>query len=343
MATNKRLIKSNDEGGGGGGTSFNTVLYTGNGGTQSVAGVGFQPDLVWVKNRDNGTRIHKLFDSVRGVQKFISSNTTAAEVTDTNALESFDIDGYTTGSDGSLNTSGENYVAWCWKAGGAAVTNNDGTITSQVSANVAAGFSIVNYTGTGSAATVGHGLSDAPKIIIVKGRTFADHWVVYSDVVGLNGTLLLNSYNSVVALSNYWGTANPTSNVFSLSTYAQNNTSSANFIAYCFAEVAGFSKISSYVGTGTTNNPTIDCGFEPAFVMIKCTSISMNWAIFDNKRDITNPNEAILYPNLSIAETNTSGSGINFLSNGFQLNSNSGGWINESGRTFIYMAFANQF
>jgi len=133
------------------------------------------------------------------------------------------------------------------------------------------------------------------------------------------------------------------SNNFTAGTSGSVGASGGTYVAYCFAEVAGFSKFGSYTGTETTNNPTIDCGFEPAFVMIKCKSEAMNWAIFDNKRDTINPNEAILYPNLNLAETNSSSTGINFLSNGFQINSNLGGWINTSGANFIYMAFANQF
>ena len=322
-------------------TSFNTVLWTGDGSTgRQITGVGFQPDLVWTKGRNSSDWHHFLQDSVRGATKFLKSNTTDAEgTTSPNIVQSFDTDGFTVNANGNSNNSGSTYVAWCFKAGGAAVTNNNGTITSQVSANVEAGFSIVSYTGTGSAATVGHGLNATPKMIIVKGRTFSDHWVVYSDSIGLNGTLLFNSYNNIVALSNYWGTANPTSNVFSLSTYAQNNTSSANFIAYCFAEVAGLSKFGNYSG-GTANN-LITLGFEPAFVMIKSYSgVQENWAIYDNKRSPSNPVNDILVVNESFAESvNNTNQVLNFNANGFTLVTTNS-LTNLSGTSYLYMAFA---
>lgn len=339
MATNKRLIKSNDEGGLG--LSFNTVLYTGNGTGKSITGVGFQPDFTWIKNREQPDN-HRLVDSVRGATNYLVSNLTNAENTSSNNVVSLDSNGFTVGSAASVNTNNEDYVSWNFKAGGAAVTNTDGTITSQVSANTEAGFSVVSYNkALGSpAASIGHGLNDQPKMIIVKTRDVADTWRVYHTAIGGTQYLSLNETTQALSASSIWNNTDPTTSVFTVGN--DGSVGYGNMIAYCFAEVEGFSSFGSYVGTGASGN-TVVTGFEPAFVMIKCTSNVMNWAIFDNKRDTTNPNEAILYPNLSLAETNSAGSGINFLANGFELDTVSGGWINASGYSYIYMAFANQF
>jgi hypothetical protein len=336
--------------------SFNTVTYTGNGGSQSITGVGFKPDLVWIKDR-TGTGNNVLFDSVRGAERYLMSNQTLEEVYCTNysnycgkGVNSFDSDGFSvtdsTGLNFSVSYSSRNYVAWCWKAGGAAVTNNDGSITSQVSANPDAGFSVVSYTAPSTAIgyTVGHGLNTAPSLIIVKDRDNTIGYPVFSSSLATaqQKFLLLNTTAAASTSTNMWNNTLPTNSVFSQRAGYSTNTN-AKSIAYCFAEVPGFSKFGTYVGTGITNNPTIDCGFEPAFVLIKSTSHTMNWALFDNKRDTINPNDAILYPNLSLAETNSSGSGINFLSNGFEINTTNGGWINTAGYNFMYIAFANQF
>ena len=351
MAINKRIIRSNDEAAGG--ASFNTVLYDGDGAaTKQITGVGFQPDLVWIKGRTPATFNHVLSDSVRGSNAALYSNSTNAELSPSNygAVGTFDADGFTTanGTGGSIevnyNVNNQNYVAWCWKAGGAAVTNTDGTITSQVSANTEAGFSIVSYTGNGvSGATIGHGLSDEPKIFIVKRRDLARSWHVLGSVVGLDKYLLLDTTDALASAAGYFPLPNNT--VINYGTPSSSvNVLNGTFIAYCFAEVAGFSKFGSYVGNGSTNGPIIDCGFEPALVVTKMAQgIGSNWWVHDNKRDTSNPRINNLRWNLPDAEqVNNTDTAIDFNSNGFQIKTS---YIeaNNSGDTFIYMAFANQF
>jgi hypothetical protein len=317
-------------------TSFNTVTYTGNGSTQSISGVGFQPDFVWVKSRSAATS-HKLTDIVRGTTKALVSNTTAIETTDANGLTAFGSDGFTLGTDSVYNNSSATYVAWCWKAGGAAVTNTDGSITSEVSANVDAGFSVVKYSSSTLYASVGHGLNSAPEIIIMKRYSEAADWLVWTPNLG-NGTFLrLNTTGSLSTWGN--GTLTPITST----TFTSPDSGSENYIAYCFHSVAGFSKFGSYTGTGATSN-SITTGFEPAFVMIKQTSAARNWYIMDNKRNPTNPKNNLLIPNSSGAEFAGAGDTFaNFLSTGFDITAIAGDAINQSGQTYIYMAFANQF
>lgn len=335
MATNKRLIKSNDEAAGG--ASFNTVLYTGNNTGQSITGVGFQPDLVWIKTRDRGYPFtHRLTDSVRGATKQLNSDTQDDESIE-NGVLSFNSDGFTLGDSAGFNISPDNFVAWCWKAGGAAVTNTDGTITSQVSANTEAGFSIVSLTiPNANTQSVGHGLDTAPSVIIMKARDSAESWLTYHSSIGLNKYLLLNSTSGEASYTGIWSDVN--SSTFTTVYHDAIGSPTRNVIAYCFAEVAGFSKFGSYVGNGNTGQ-TIVTGFEPAFLLIKASSVASSWFLWDNKRDTINPNTKRLIANTSQIE-NSDSVGPNFISNGFSFD-NAG--FNDSGITFIYMAFANQF
>jgi len=343
MATNKRLIKSNDEGGALG-LSFNTVTYTGNSSTQSITGVGFQPDLVWIKRR-NTTEDHAFFDSVRGALKMISSNLTAAEYTTYapyEAVSSFDSDGFTTGDNGATNRSPNTYVAWCWKAGGAAVTNTDGTITSQVSANTEAGFSIVSYTASGGGNySVGHGLGKTPDFVIVKPRNENVGWTIWSSTFpNLTNSYINFSTMAVNTAGTVWGNG-MTSTVIGQTSGATSNPNQP-LIAYCFAEVEGFSSFGSYVGNGTTSN-NIVTGFEPAFLMTKRTDVAgYNWYLWDNKRNPENPRTLTLQPDNSGGDYNYSAYPHSFLENGFSVNTDNGAF-NASGGTYIYMAFANQF
>jgi hypothetical protein len=307
---------------------FNTVLYTGNGGTQSITGVGFQPDFVWAKKR-SAVQDHIINDSVRGVQKELVPNNTSAEYTTSNGLSSFDSDGFTTGANNALNTSGATYASWNFKAGGAAVTNTDGTITSQVSANTEAGFSVVTFTGTGSAATVGHGLSDAPKMIITKTINNVSTWVTYHSSLGNTKYLELNSTNAAATSSGVWNNTSPNDSVFTVGS----GYGASNWLAYCFAEVEGFSNFGSYAGTGASGN-TVVTGFEPAMVIAKMTSAADSWRMYDNKR-IGSEGNGVLYPNSSTSEGNVNH--ITFLENGFVWNSDNCNSINQD---FIYMAFA---
>ncbi len=319
---------------------FNTVTYTGNGSTQSISGVGFKPDLVWIKSRSAATN-HKLTDIVRGTTKGLVSNTAAAETTDTNGLTAFGSDGFTLGTDSVYNNSGATYVAWCWKAGGAAVTNTDGSITSEVSANVDAGFSIVKYTGNGTnGATVGHALGVAPDLIFIKAISgISGNWITYDSVNSATNYLLLNGTAAPSTDLTPFNDTNPNSTVFSLG--ISSNTNSGNpFIAYCFAEKAGFSKFGSYPGNGSATGPIVTTGFEPAFVMVKRYDSTGNWVILDNKRDTSNPIDKTLNPNLSAAESTENS--IDFNATTFQLKSTNAD-TNANTATYIYMAFANQF
>lgn len=319
---------------------FNTVLYTGNGSSQSIEGVGFSPDLVWLKSRSSGYN-HALFDSVRGVNERLQSNSTDAEATRSDALNSFDADGFTVGGEASTGLSGETYAAWCWDAGsGSPVSNTDGSITSSVKANPAYGFSVVGYTGTGSNATVGHGLGAAPEMIILKDRDGTDHWRVYTSTTGATKSLYLSLTNAAATDSTIWNNTAPTSSVFTIGNDSGVNTNTNDYIAYCFAEISGYSSFGSYSGTGASGN-TVTTGFKPAFVMIKRTDSAENWIMYDNTRAVTNPIDKQLLANSSNSEINGySPLYIDFNSNGFTINGTNAG-INASGGTYIYMAFAD--
>jgi hypothetical protein len=329
---------------------FNTVLWTGDATTKDITGVGFQPDLVWAKKR-SATGYHAWCDAVRGGTKNIFSNDSIAEETSaTDWILSFASDGFGVNSAGNLNQSSATYVAWNFLASNTTASNTDGSITSTVSANTTSGFSIVSYTGTGSNATVGHGLGVTPKMIIAKQRTGTENWPIYH--VGLsspNNYLELNSTGAVLTNSAVWNSTNPTSSVFSVGTNARTNNNTSTYIAYCFAEKKGFSKFGIYTGNGNADGTFIYTGFKPAFVIIKRTTGAEGWNIGDNKRNITYPsganvNNAELQANLSNAETDRSTRGggttqYDMLSNGFKLRGNNPE-INKSPEPYIYMAFA---
>jgi len=335
--------------------AFNTVIYTGNGSTQSVTGTGFKPDLSWVKNRNTAGNNHNLADSIRGVNNVIQSNLTAAQYfNSTYQFNSFDTDGITVTDDAAgnwgFNGNNETYVSWNWKAGGAAVSNTDGTITSQVSANVDAGFSILKYTGNGSTAqqSYGHGLSSAPELLMTKNIDTAtqgtNSWVVGGTLLGNGGYMFLNGANAKSTASSYNGNKVPDSEVIYTSGTSDlvGNQNGINFITYAFHSVDGYSKFGSY--DGDTSNPTfIYTGFRPAFVMIKATNVAQSWYMFDNKRGNTSgaASPAILFANDSAAEytTNNSDLYMTFSDNGFQPATAISG-MNGTGRSFIYMAIA---
>jgi len=320
---------------------FNTVLYKGTGATQSITGVGFAPDLVWAKNRAAAS--HGIYDSVRGTGIYLASNLTTADTVDANSLTAFNADGFSLGSTTRSNTSGDNYVAWCWDAGSSSpASNTDGSITSTVKANQAKGFSIVSYTGTGSNATVGHGLGTSPSMIIVKNRAVSSNWYVGHD--GVNPTLpwsyrmILQDVDARTNDGAAWNDTAPTSSVFSIGTSGATNGSGNAMIAYCFSEVAGYSKIGSYTGNGSSTGPVITTGFRPAFVMFKVTSTTASWVINDSIRNPYNTADKYLIPNNSNAEGTLAT--VDFTSNGFQLRTADSSW-NQSGQTYIYMAFAD--
>jgi hypothetical protein len=321
------------------GKYFKTVLYTGDGASgRSIVGVGFTPDLVWIKSRTVG-RDHRLQDSVRGFTNVLSSDLTSAEY-GTGDVSSTNNDGFSLLARDNQNVSGENYVAWCWRAGaGTTSTNTNGSITSVVSVNQDAGFSIVSYPGNGTdPSTIGHGLGKAPGLIIVKGRDNAFNWAIYHKSTTASNFLYLNSTSAAFASSAMWNT-NPTSSVFSVGNQTQNNSSTIRYIAYCWAEIEGFSKFGSFVGNGSADGPFCWTGFTPAFVLIKrATGGAGNWAIFDNSRDSTNPVFGYLVAESSAVEERGTAV-IDFTSNGFKIR-NSWTTINSSGDTIIFAAFA---
>lgn len=320
---------------------FNTVLYTGTGAIRSVTGVGFQPDFVWGKAR-NTAYSSNLYDSVRGATKYIYSNATTTEVTEADSLTSFDSDGFSTGANAGagINYSGVTYVAWNWKANGTAATNEDGSTTSTVSANTTAGFSVVTYTGTGSNATVGHGLGVAPKVLIGKNRTYGVNWRVYHESLGATKYLNLNLANAAATSSLPWNNTAPTSSVFSIGTSDNINRNTDSIVMYCFAEVEGYSKFGSYTGNGNANGTCIYTGFKPKMVIIKTTSASFDWVILDTERNPYNLVHDVLYPSLANAEADaTTYASFDAVANGFKLR-NAHQYTNYNGYNYIYMAFA---
>ena len=323
---------------------FDATTYTGTGvsGLAITNAGGFKPDFVWVKVR-NASDYHNLADSVRGVYKRIFSNDTQVENTNTETLQSFNSNGFTVGNNGNWNTNGAPLVAWQWKGGGTGVTNTAGSITSTVSANTTSGFSIVTYTGNGSAgSTIGHGLGVAPKMVIVKCRNATSGWIVGTSSLGFSGNywLVLNTTNAATnATYNMWNSTNPSSTVVTLGNDNGVNVNGQTYVAYCFSEIAGFSKFGSYTGNGSSDGVFVYTGFRPKFVMWKCSSTSGNWYTLDSSRDSYNLSNHQLLPNQSIAEVVQSGDSMDFTSNGFKLRG-TGAETNGNGQTFIYMAFA---
>jgi hypothetical protein len=297
-------------------------------------------DFAWVKKR-NGADDHRLANTVTGGNRHLQSNTTAVESTGTTVIQAFSGSTFTLGTDNSVNATGGTYVGWTWKANGTpAVTNTAGSITSQVSAGANQGFSIVTYTGTGANATVGHGLGVAPKMIITKPRNSADNWISWHTSLGATGYIYLNNTNASATGAAVWNSTLPSSTVFSIGTSSNINSSGQTQVAYCFSEVAGFSKFGSYTGNGSTDGPFVFCGFRPRFVLVKQSSSSgNNWVIYDTARDTYNECDSILYPNLANAEFSGTTVNLDILSNGFKPRDNWGG-NNQSGSTYIYAAFA---
>jgi len=318
---------------------FNTKLYTGNGSSQSFTGVGYQPDFTWIKRRGSAEG-HSLFDAVRGVQKRLVSNDNGGEAVVSNSLTAFGSDGFTLGGSDTVNGS-DNYASWNWKANGAGSANTDGSINSTVSVNTTAGFSIVSWTANGSNATIGHGLGSVPKMIFLKCRTQADKWIVYNSTVGNTKYLVLNSTDAPTTSSTHWNNTSPTSSVFSTGTSGNVSGTGETFIAYCFAEKTGYSKIGSYTGNGNADGTFVYTGFKPAFVMMKRTDNTNHFAIYDNKRNGFNDENNYLRADGTYAEGNETWGDLDILSNGFKPRAVDG-MHNASGGTYIYIAFAEE-
>jgi hypothetical protein len=314
---------------------FNTVLYTGNGSTQAVTGLGFQPDLVWIKERTS-TSGHFLSDSVRGATKVIYSNLTNSEDTETTTLTSFDTNGFSVGSSGGVNQSSQDYVAWNFKAGGTAVANTDGTLDTQVSVNNTLGFSIVSGSvpSSGYTNTLGHGLSSAPELIIYKTTNITGPWYIFSNY---GGSLLGN--NNVLRFDTSAATSDSLFDITS-TTFKTGSTSSAHdYIAYCFASKPGFSKVGSYTGNGSTSGPIVQTDFEPAFLLVKGTGNVSGWLIHDNKRTPSNPRDNVLLPNRSDGDIITPNVNVDFFANGFQIKTTNSDQ-NGNNLNYIYLAIA---
>ena len=336
---------------------FNTITWTGDGSRPvSITGVGFQPDMVWAKNRSPDAFEHKLYDSSRGAgsDKELTPNEPYYEG-ESNAdtygyLSSFDSDGFSSTDsnyNAYFNKSGTTYVAWNWKANaGSTSSNTDGSITSTVQANTNAGFSIVTYTGNStSGATFGHGLGVAPSMVIVKKRSatpLADNWGVWHQ--GLTSAAYYLLLNSTAAQANSWNIWNSTAPSSSLVTLGNDSTGNYNgqpYVAYCFAEKQGYSKFGKYTGNGNANGTFVYTGFKPAFLIIKNADRTTNWVMYDIKREPFNEMVKELQPNTTAAENNDSPySNIDFLSNGFKLRGTGYNANLASGEKFIYMAFA---
>lgn len=322
-----------------GNKQMDATTYTGNGSTQTITNAGsFSPDLIWIKSRSNAYN-NFLTDSVRGASKYLISNATDAEADAGSAgITAFNSNGFSMGSGTALNANAATYVGWQWRGSdSAAVTNTAGSITSTVSVNASAGFSVVTWTGTGSgAATVGHGLGVAPKFIITKPRGISADWICYNENLGNNAYLVLNSTAAqVTGATTVWGSTSPTSTVFSLGSGYNYNTT---MVAYCWSEIAGFSKFGSYTGNGSTDGVFVYTGFRPKFILFKAASNVADWGIYDTSRSTFNTVNSQIDPNGSSAEY-TAARETDILSNGFKVRNSNGG-MNTNGNTYIYAAFA---
>jgi len=326
---------------------FDTVLWTGNSSTSNrKISLEFKPDLVWSKTR-NASYHHVLMDSVRGASNRLNSDQAYVENhTNGGYLASFDNDGFTWqyggGSGNEWWNENYNYVAWCWKAGGTAVSNSDGDITSSVSANTEAGFSIVTYTGNGSGTgqTVGHGLGKAPKVIFLKKRNAATNWYVYHGAAGDGAFEGLNTTTAYGSGNAPFNTTAPSSTVVTLGN-TDGNQSGINFVLYCWAEIPGYSSFGKYKGNGGSVGSYVHLGFKPAWLLIKRIDDSKSWFLWDNERDPYNVAANDIYPNQTHPENQFANNEVDLLANGFKLR-NSNTTINASGGTYVYMAFAGE-
>ena len=319
---------------------FNTVLWTGNGSSGlAITGVDFKPDIAWIKER-NQTRGHVLFDVVRGATYQFNPNSNATNVAVAESLKTFDTDGFTVGNATSVNQNSYLYVGWNWLAGGSQGSSNEnGSInTTYTSVNTTSGCSVVQYSANATAgATVGHGLGVAPKMILVKESTGSvNDWVVYHASVGNTKKLILNETNAE-SIDNFMNDTTPTSTVFSISDASVVNRTGSTYMAYCFAEVQGFSKFGTYKANENTDGTFTYCGFKPAFVLIKQSNLARDWYMYDNKRNTFNVINKEINANNSGAED--TGDAIDFLSNGFKIRT-TGASLNDAGGTYLYMCFA---
>ena len=316
---------------------FNTKLYTGNGSSQTITGLNFEPSWVWIKSRSNAEG-HGLFDVLRGVTNRIQSNTLNAESSLAGSLQSFDSDGFTVGNDVGANGNGQTFVSWNWKANGQGSSNTDGSInTTYTSANTTSGFSISTYTGTGANATIGHGLGVAPQVVIYKRTNTTGNWFMYNKNIGNTKYLNLDA-TSAVQTYNVFQNTDPSSTLLYVSGDSGANASGGTYVAYCFAEKQGYSKFGSYTGNGSTDGTFVYTGFKPAWIMVKEAGVG-NWIIKDSKIPAYNQNDVFIKANTSDAESTNAILGMDLLSNGFKVRASAGD-MNGDGTEIFYMAFA---
>jgi hypothetical protein len=311
--------------------------------TRTIGGLEFEPDFVWLKDRSD-TNWNRLQNSVVGANKLLYSNSTNAEATDESNghVNAFTTDGFIVddASGTAVNGNGNNFVAWCWKAGGAAVSNTDGSITTSVSVNQEAGFSIVSWTGTNGTGTIGHGLGKTPKWVVIRRRNSQSSWVVYHNSIGNTKRITLDTTNDADGDNSAWfNNTSPTSTTVSLGADGGSNGSTDNYIAWCWAEIPGYSKFGEYIGNGSSDGPYVHLGFKPAFIIYKKSEGgSDNWEMQNTTIDTDNPVNESMYPNTSGAQS--TGRNVDFLSNGFKMRNANGNTNEGSSFTYIYMAWA---
>ena len=314
----------------------NNVLYTGTGATHNVTGVGFQPDFVWIKPRDN-TGWQRVFDSTRGALNVIYPNDTYQNDVTSGSLTAFDSDGFTVGTNAGSNEDTEPFVSWNWKAGTTSGLSG-GTITpSAYSFNATSKFGIYKRTGTASAGTITHGLGGVPKMIITKNLTDTANWRVYHTSIGSGNGINLNESAGDYSDANLWNGTDPTSTVYSIGSSNDTNKSGSDFVDYVFCEVPGFSSIGKYKGTGNTKGPMIYTGFKPSFILLKRWNSTSDWMVVDNKRAGYNDANYRFKANTDVAE-DTGTVYVNLLSNGFKIITTSSDW-NTDGSYYFYIAF----
>ena len=323
-----------------GSTAFDATLWTGNGTSQTITGLGFSPDFLWVKNRTSATSNY-VTDTVRGITKYLITEQTSQEGTNSTRITAVTSDGFSVGTHNGFNDNNKAYVGWTWDAGTSTVTNNDGSIESQVRANSTAGFSVVSYKGSGSNATVGHGLNAAPSMIIVKNRNTTNNWRVGHDgLTDWRYRINLESSVEEVAQSNVWNSTAPTSSFFNIGTSTSVNDNTDPYIAYCFAPVEGYSAFGSYTGNGSIDGTFVYTGFRPAFLLLKdIEQGGGSWIMYDFKRNPSNLTNEALLSDSDAAEVTFTSAVADMLSNGFKLRGTDS-WTNTSNRRYIYAAFA---
>ena len=320
--------------------NFNTKLYTGNGSTQTISGIGFQPDLTWIKER-NGTEYNRLYDSARGVYKEIYSNASNAEASNSNSLTAWNADGFALGTETGVNNNTDTFVSWNWRAGTTSGITGGSITPTGYSYNATAGFSIIRYTGTGATATVPHGLGVKPKCIIIKQENGTNNWAVYSESIGADRQFLFNDTSASSANANIFANTEPTSTVFSVGNDGATGGSGSEYVAYCFASTKGFLKNGSYQGSGQSDRSGTFCytGFAPAFVLLSYVEAGGSKLMYDDKRNTYNLHNTRLIGSGTNAEASSDTMALEFHATGFKIRSTDSD-LNTAAGTYWYLACA---